>query len=106
LVEQSNELLSALYLLFIDFEKAFDSTGRDQIWIEIKNYGIPPKIIKLIHEPSKIILAKLYTTGNLIHLLRQVQVYPLSNRFPCYDGFSNVENHRTQTKWTTMGSHV
>jgi hypothetical protein len=53
LTEQSNEFLSALYLLFIDFEKAFDSTNRDQIWIELKNYGIPPKIIKLIQESYK-----------------------------------------------------
>jgi hypothetical protein len=45
LTAQSNEFLSALYLLFIDSEKAFDSTDRDQIWIELKNYGIPPKII-------------------------------------------------------------
>jgi hypothetical protein len=47
-----------LYLLFRDFEKAFDSTDRDQIWIELKNYGIPPKIIKLIWNHKKIILAK------------------------------------------------
>jgi hypothetical protein len=44
---------SALYLLFIDFEKAFDSIDRDQIRIELKNYGIPPKIIKLIQESYK-----------------------------------------------------
>jgi hypothetical protein len=50
LTEQSNTFHNALYLLVIDFEKAFDSIYRDEIWIELKNYGIPPKIIKLIQE--------------------------------------------------------
>jgi hypothetical protein len=50
LIEQSNKFLSALHLLFIDFEKAFDSIDRDQIWIELKNYRIPPKIINFIQE--------------------------------------------------------
>jgi hypothetical protein len=46
LIEQSTEFLSSLYLLFIYFEKAFDSIDRDQIWIELNNYRIPSKLIQ------------------------------------------------------------
>jgi hypothetical protein len=74
LIKQSNEFLSALYLLFIDFEKAFDSIDRDQIWIELKIYGIPPKIKNSCKNHKKIILARLYTMGNLVHVLREAQV--------------------------------
>jgi hypothetical protein len=45
--------LPYLYILFIDSEKAFVSIDRDQIWIELNNYEMPPKIIKLIQESYK-----------------------------------------------------
>ena len=46
--EQCNEWRSTLYLLFIDFEKAFDSLNRDYIWRTITKFGIPGKISRLI----------------------------------------------------------
>jgi hypothetical protein len=48
--EQSAEYRSPLYLLFIDFEKVFDSVNKENIWIVLKNRGIPHKIINLIKE--------------------------------------------------------
>ena len=33
---------------FIDFEKAFDSVHRDSLWIIMRKYGIPEKIIRII----------------------------------------------------------
>jgi hypothetical protein len=65
LIEQSNEFPSALYLLVIDFEKAFDSIDRGQIWIELNNYGIPPKIIKLIQESYKDYTCQVLHNGKL-----------------------------------------
>jgi hypothetical protein len=65
LKEQSNEFRGDLYLLFIDFEKAFDSIDRDQIWIQLKNYGIPPKIIKLIQESYKDYTCQVIHDGKL-----------------------------------------
>jgi hypothetical protein len=64
LIEQSNEFLSALYLLLIDSE-AFNSTDRDQIWIKLKNYGTPPKIIKLIQESYKNYIWQVIHNGKL-----------------------------------------
>jgi hypothetical protein len=40
----------ALHLLFVDFEKAFDSIFRDYIWAAVRNLGMPGKIINLIQE--------------------------------------------------------
>jgi hypothetical protein len=39
----------------------FNSIDRDNIWIELKNYGIAPKIIKLIQESYK------YYTWQVVH---------------------------------------
>lgn len=48
IIEQSVELNSPLYLLFIDYEKAFDSVDRECIWMELKNIGVPEKIVSVI----------------------------------------------------------
>lgn len=41
---------SPLYMLFIHYEKAFDSDSRDCFWMELQNIGIPDKIISIIRK--------------------------------------------------------
>ena len=48
MVEESREWNKKLYLLFIDFEKAFDSVDRDTSWKILKYYGVPDKLVKII----------------------------------------------------------
>ena len=48
IVEQSLEWRMALYINFIDYEKAFDSLDRNVLWDLMANYGIPSKIISLV----------------------------------------------------------
>ena len=50
IIEQSAELGSKLYALFVDYEKAFDSIDRNCIWTTLKNRGLPEKLISLIRE--------------------------------------------------------
>jgi len=50
IIEQSIEWQSALYLVFVDYEKAFDSINRECIWMELRNLGVPEKLIRLISE--------------------------------------------------------
>lgn len=50
IVEQSVEFRSPLYLLFVDFEKAFDSINRERLWAVMKARGVPEKIIRLVQE--------------------------------------------------------
>lgn len=45
IIEQSVEYKSPLYLLFIDFEKAFDKLNRIYIWRSLRRRGVPNKII-------------------------------------------------------------
>jgi hypothetical protein len=49
-IEQSLELQSPLYLLFVDYQKAFDSTDGRWIWKALEERGLPNKFIKLIQE--------------------------------------------------------
>jgi len=48
IVEQSIKWSSPLYLLFMDFEKAFDSLDRKTMWRLLCHYGIPDKIINML----------------------------------------------------------
>lgn len=48
ITEQSNEFRSPLYLLFIDFEKAFDKLWHAAIWQTLTHFGLPDKIKALI----------------------------------------------------------
>ena len=50
ITEQSNEWNSPLYLLFVDFERAFDTINRNAIWQTLHEMGIPKKLIELIQE--------------------------------------------------------
>ncbi len=48
IIEQSLEFKNPLYLLFVDFEQAFDSLDREMMWKILKSYGIPTKILNMI----------------------------------------------------------
>jgi hypothetical protein len=48
ILEQCSKWNTNLYLLFIDFEKAFDSVHRETLWKILKHYGIPNKLVQLI----------------------------------------------------------
>ena len=48
LTEESREWRSKIYMIFIDFEKAFDSVDRQSLWKILLHYGIPEKIVSLI----------------------------------------------------------
>ena len=50
IIEQAVEFRSPLYLLFVDYEKAFDSINRNCIWNELRNSGVPTKIVSLIEK--------------------------------------------------------
>ena len=48
IIEQSLEWNATLYLVFVDYEKAFDSIHRETLWKIMRHYGIPEKYIRLI----------------------------------------------------------
>lgn len=50
IVEQSVEWRSPLYLVFVDFEKAFDTLNHSSIWNALECKGVPQKLIRLIRE--------------------------------------------------------
>jgi hypothetical protein len=50
IIEQSNEFIANLYLVFVDFEKAFDPLKRNSLWKTMRTYGLPEKIFSVIKE--------------------------------------------------------
>lgn len=49
-IEQIVEWQTSLYLIFVDFKKAFDSVDHQTLLEILKNYGIPHKIISIMHK--------------------------------------------------------
>ncbi|XP_054732462.1 uncharacterized protein LOC129240585 [Anastrepha obliqua] len=50
IIEQSAEWRSPLYLLFVDFVRAFDTLSRRAIWSCLRTNGVPEKIVNIIQE--------------------------------------------------------
>ena len=50
IIEQSVKFQSPLYMLFVDYQRAFDSLGRAWIWDELKARGLPSKLLNIIKE--------------------------------------------------------
>ena len=48
IIEQSAEYSSDLHLVFVDFEKAFDSVDREALWMALRRREIPNKIVSVI----------------------------------------------------------
>ncbi|XP_024868629.1 uncharacterized protein LOC112452576, partial [Temnothorax curvispinosus] len=48
LIEQSQEWNSPLYLVFVDFTRAFDSLNHAFLWKVLMDYGVPDKIVRVI----------------------------------------------------------
>jgi hypothetical protein len=65
IIEQSNEWNERLYLVFTDFEKAFDSVSRDKIRKIMERFGLPQKILKLIQETYRNYTCQIMHEGKL-----------------------------------------
>jgi hypothetical protein len=50
IIEQSLEFQSPLYMLFVVYERPFDSLSRVWIWDELRVRGLPSKFINIIRE--------------------------------------------------------
>lgn len=50
IIEQSIEWRSPLFLMFIDFERAFDSIDHKAIWKVLRERGVPTKVVNIIAE--------------------------------------------------------
>ena len=50
LQEKSMEQHRPLYIVFVDFSKAFDTVDRETLWKVLKLYGCPDALIKLMRE--------------------------------------------------------
>lgn len=48
LMEKYYEYNKDLHILFVDFKEAYDSIDREKLWIALRNYRIPKKIVKLV----------------------------------------------------------
>ena len=48
IIEKVQALDKSVYLNFIDFKKAFDNVHRNTLWMILRSYGIPDKILNMI----------------------------------------------------------
>jgi hypothetical protein len=65
IIKQSLEFQSPLHLLFVDYQKAFDSVDRRWIWKALEERGLPNKFIKLIQEGYNQFSCRILHNGQL-----------------------------------------
>ncbi|XP_055374512.1 uncharacterized protein LOC129607508 [Condylostylus longicornis] len=94
IVEQSIEYRTPLYMLFIDYKKAFDTIMRDAIWKALKDRGTPDKIIRLIQA--------LYEEAELAVLHRG----KISESFTTQSGVKQEKGHNLESHSTSGGSRL
>ena len=65
IIEQSLEFQSPFYMLFVDYQRAFDSLNRAWIWEELKVRGLPSKFINIIKEGYEDFLCRVIHEGQI-----------------------------------------
>ena len=65
ILEQSLEWNSALYVNFIDYEKAFDSVDRETLWKILRHYGVPEKLTNIIRNTYEGLTCRVIHEGQL-----------------------------------------
>ena len=72
-VEQYLEYRAPLYMIFVDFERAFDSLKHTAIWQTLAERAVPTKLVNIIKE--------LYnkSTCQVIHRNRKIESIPVRN---------------------------
>ena len=63
LVEKVIEHNTKVFLLFVDFRKAYDSVPRQALWCALRKYGIPEKLIALVRSFHEGMLATVTVRG-------------------------------------------
>ena len=65
IIEEVNECQAILYLNFIGFEKVFDSVHHESMWIIMRKYGIPHKIVRMVKVPYNDIECAILDQGEI-----------------------------------------
>ena len=65
IIEQSLEFQSPLYMLFVHYQRAFDSLNRAWIWEELKVRGLNSKFINIIKEGYKDFCCRVIHEGQI-----------------------------------------
>jgi hypothetical protein len=65
IIEQSLEFQSPLYLLFVDYSRAFDSVQRECIWRALEERNLPKKFINLVKEGYNSFQCRVLHNGQL-----------------------------------------
>lgn len=65
IVEQANEWQAPIYLLFVDFEKAFDSLDRRAMWTALSDQGVPDKLLNIIQSMYRDAKCRVFHRGQL-----------------------------------------
>jgi hypothetical protein len=73
IIEQSIGFQSPLYLVFVDYQRAFDSLSRAWIWDDLKFRGLPGKFINIIKEGYEDFSCRVLHEGQLSDSIKQHQ---------------------------------
>jgi hypothetical protein len=58
-MEKNKEFNCPLYVLFIDYEKAYDRVNRQKLWKILENYGVPKNLLNAMRSFYEITTIKI-----------------------------------------------
>ena len=91
ILEQSHEWNSSLYVVFVEFEKAFDSLHIPSLWKILRHHGIPQKLLNITHKKT------LNTESCTISSCQNLSEWtPVSNK--------DASCHQCSSPWQWTGS--
>jgi len=64
-MEKYYEYNKDLHTLFVDFKQAYDSINHEKLWITLRNFGIPDKLVRLVQMCNEQTYCKVRFLGGL-----------------------------------------
>ena len=65
-MQHANEMKSSLSLCFVDFEKAFDTVSREAMGKDLRYYGVPEWLVKLVKDLHEGAFCNVMSEGSVL----------------------------------------
>ena len=105
ILERANEWRTRLYVHFVDFEKAFDSVHRENLWKSMISYGRPHKMVRgitNIYQDFDCAVVDGSETSDWFKITSGIKQWVCDARIPILTGLGYDHEGSRQRCWRTL----